>query len=219
MNRHLTLSIVCFFILILQAKSQGIIEFVENKGQWDSKVKYRGMLNSGAFFLRDGGFTVLQHNPNDIQALAEKVHGIRPETGQSKDGSVTVNSHSWNVDFIGASPQMRIAADKQVSSNNNYFIGDDPSKWASECKIYQGITMKNIYPNVDVRYYSNNGGMKYDIIVHPGGDLSRIAMKYSGADKLEIKNKELIIGTSVGNLKELNPYKNHRLTLTNLKAE
>src|SRR5258708_37139076 len=66
--------------------------------------------------------------------------------------------------------------------------------------------MKNIYANVDVRYYTSNGMMKYDIIVHPGGDISRISMKYVGADKLEIKNKELVIGTSVGNLKELNPY-------------
>ena len=73
-------------------------------------------------------------------------------------------------------------------------------------KIYQGITVKDIYPNVDVRYYSNNGGVKYDLIIKPGADISRIALKYKGPDKLEIKNKELVIGTSVGELKELAPY-------------
>src|SRR5262249_44501647 len=40
----------------------------------------------------------------------------------------------------------------------------------------------------------------------PGADISRIALKYNGADRLEIKNKELVIKTSVGDLKELSPY-------------
>ena len=48
--------------------------------------------------------------------------------------------------------------------------------------------------------------MKYDLIVHPGGKVSDIALKYDGANKIEIKNKELVIGTSVGELKELSPY-------------
>ncbi|MGZ8517581.1 MAG: DUF7948 domain-containing protein, partial [Chitinophagaceae bacterium] len=99
-----------------------------------------------------------------------------------------------------------IIADKPVPSYNNYFIGDDPSKWATDCKIFQGITLKNVYPNIDVRYYSGNGSVKYDLIVHPGGNPADIALKYDGADALEIKNKELIIKTSVGELKEHNPY-------------
>ena len=27
----------------------------------------------------------------------------------------------------------------------------------TNCQIYQGITLKNVYPNIDVRYYTNNG--------------------------------------------------------------
>ena len=50
------------------------------------------------------------------------------------------------------------------------------------------------------------GAVKYDLIVKPGADISTIALKYDGPDKLELKNKELIIKTSVGNLRELNPY-------------
>ena len=44
--------------------------------------------------------------------------------------------------------------------------------------------MKNVYPNVDVRYYSNAGAVQYDLIgAKPGADISRIALKYDGADK------------------------------------
>ena len=47
------------------AMAQGNIEFIENKGQWDSRVQYKGEVSNGAFFIRSGGFTVVQHNPVD----------------------------------------------------------------------------------------------------------------------------------------------------------
>ncbi|MEP6926923.1 MAG: PKD domain-containing protein, partial [Ginsengibacter sp.] len=48
--------------------------------------------------------------------------------------------------------------------------------------------------------------LKYDFIVHPGADVNNIAMRYSGADKIGVKNKQLVISTSLGENKELSPY-------------
>lgn len=207
MIRNHILSILLLLTGFITARSQGVIEFVENKGQWDSKVQYRGIVNYGAFFIRNGGFTVLQHNPADIGRLSDMVHGHGNSSApQARINPVTVNSHSWNVDFIGASPAMRIIPDKAISSYNNYLIGNDPSKWASNCKVYQAITLQDVYPNVDVRYYTSEGTLKYDIIAKPGADISRIAMRYTGVDNIEVKNKELITSTSVGSMKESSPY-------------
>ena len=180
------------------------IEFVENKGQWDQQIKFAGKINGGAFYVQPKGFQVLQHNIDDWKKISESFHSHRGKS--SLNSSFILHSHSYRVQFVNGKENPEIIPDKPQPGYNNYFIGNDPSKWAGGCKIYQGITMKNVYPNVDVRYYSSNGAVKYDIIVYPGADVSKIAMKYTGADKLEIKNKELIIGTSVGNLKELSPY-------------
>ena len=57
----------------------GNIEFVENKGQWDSRVNFKGEMSTGAFFLQKTGFTVLLHNPADLQKLA--LHGVVPPAG------------------------------------------------------------------------------------------------------------------------------------------
>ncbi len=65
---------------------------------------------------------------------------------------------------------------------------------------------KNVYPNIDVRYYSEGGRLKYDIMVNPGGNANDIVMQYDGADKLSIKNSELVVKTSVGDVRELYPY-------------
>ncbi|HVZ55084.1 MAG TPA: PKD domain-containing protein [Chitinophagaceae bacterium] len=203
---------LCLLLTLLVAKAQyGNIEFIENKGQWDRQVKFRGNVPSGAFFVRSTGFTVLQHNPGDLRLLLDRLHSHGyGSSGQlrSIDDSdkIVLHSHAYQVDFQGASPDIEVIPDKPLDTYNNYFLGNDPAKWASNCRVYQGITVKNIYPNVDVRYYTQNGSLKYDIIARPGADISRIAMKYTGADKLAIRNKGLSITTSVGEVKEMAPY-------------
>jgi hypothetical protein len=48
--------------------------------------------------------------------------------------------------------------------------------------------------------------LTYDIIAKREPISVKIALKYDGVDKLQVKNKELVIGTSVGELKESSPY-------------
>ncbi|HLF47405.1 MAG TPA: PKD domain-containing protein [Chitinophagaceae bacterium] len=202
-NYHIAL-ILALLTTTLHAQT-GNIEFIENKGQWNDQVKFKSDIPAGNFFIRSSGFTVLQHNENDLKQLQEviKGHQVIPN---GKSSSLILRSHAYHVDFLDASPHYEIIPDKLQTYYNNYFIGNDQSKWAANCKIYQGVTLKNVYPNVDVRYYTENGRMKYDIVVKPGADLKKIALKYTGADKLEIKNKELLVKTSVGEVKEMDPF-------------
>lgn len=182
------------------------IEFVENKGQWDPQVKFMSNVGTGAFYLQKTGFTVIQRNEKDLNRLMEKSHGSNGEQ-RRYSGQDVVNSNVYNVEFINANPSPEILPDKQTPSVNNYFIGDDKSKWATNCKIYKGVTYKNMYPGIDVRYYTDaTGKLKYDLIVQPGADVDKIALKYSGINKLSVKNKELVINTSVGENRELDPY-------------
>lgn len=202
----LTLALLSAFLTIF-GQSYNNIEFIQNKGQWDSQVLYMGNVSNGAFFLREGGFTMVQHNPVDFANLARFIHNQRSDGNLIKPGDqITVRSHAWNVDFLGASKSIKQIPEKVIPTYNNYFFGNDPSKWAGDCKIYQAITLKDVYPDIDVRYYTDNGFLKYDIIVKPGGNVSNIALKYNGVDKLQVKNKELLLSTSVGELKESSPY-------------
>lgn len=159
-----------------------------------------GQVSNGAFFVQRDGFTVLQHNGEDWDRLHQATHR------RGSNGDLTVRSHAYRVEFMNANLKAQILPDKALPTYNNYFIGDDPSKWASACRLFQGITIKDIYPNIDIRYYSDRGMLKYDLLVHPGARISDIAMRYEGVDKLEIKSRELVIGTSVGELKEMAPY-------------
>ncbi len=197
------------------------LQFIQNKGQWDNKVNFKSDIPNGAFYLERTGFTVVMHSEKDMETFAEQMHGHLekdakvaaraaqpgpPPPVKINDNPVTIRSHAYKVNFVNSSSLVEVIPEKALPTYNNYFIGSDQSKWQGNCKIYQVVTYKDIYPNIDVRYYTDKGTLKYDLIVHPGGNIEDIALKYEGADKLSIQNKELVIGTSVGDVKELYPY-------------
>jgi gliding motility-associated-like protein len=187
------------------------MEFVENKGQWHSNVNYKGDFKTGAFFLENKGFTVVLHQSEDIQRLSIAVHGHDDENTDNISKPINnippvVHSFAYKVKFLGATSNVQQIPDKKLPTHNNYFIGDDPAKWAGDCSVYTAITYSNIYPNIDIRYYSDAGKLKYDFIVKPGGNPDYIAMQYDGPKDVIIKDKELIITTPVGDVRELYPY-------------
>jgi gliding motility-associated-like protein len=201
-NRIISLSALFTTLLFVAERSYSQIQFIENKGQWDSRATFMSPIGNGKVFLENKGFTVLQHNQKDMDAVRAKMHG-ELRTGDTP----TLHSHAYKVEFLNANPKPIILPDKALPGLSNYFIGNDRTKWGSGCKTYQGVTYKDVYPGIDIRYYADGGGrLKYDIIAYPGSDISKIALKYEGADKLELKDKELLIKTSVGDNKELEPY-------------
>jgi gliding motility-associated-like protein len=177
------------------------IEFVENKGQWDPRVKFKGQISVGNLFLEKGGFTTLLYHPDDLARLNMDHHG---KGGGGK--SDILRSHAYRVRFLGGNDQVVLTPDKPLPGYNNYFIGNDPTKWASGCKVYQGVTYHDLYPGIDIRYYTNNGQLKYDLIIHPGADVNRIRMRYDGVNRLSKKKEQLIASTSVGEVTQLEPY-------------
>lgn len=194
-------------------------------------------MGNGAFFLQNGGFTVLLHHPEDLikrtnhthshqgsgggsngtKQLGSKADGFSPvEAGGSgsyqiqsnKDGSedLTMRSHAYRMVLVGMNPNAVAEPEKQQSGYNNYFIGTDTAKHASNCRIFGAVTYKNVYPNIDMRYFTDEGTLKYEFVIHPGGDPSRIAMQYEGASKLTVSKGELVVKTTVGEVREMPPY-------------
>ena len=81
----LSTAIALIPILTLEAQNYANIEFIENKGQWDSKVKFKGEVDAGAIFVRAGGFTILQHNQQDLNVIQEMLHNHPLGGGNEKN--------------------------------------------------------------------------------------------------------------------------------------
>jgi hypothetical protein len=207
-------TIFCLLIITLMVFpffSEAQMGFTENKGQWDQKVLLKSTNGNNTLFLLKDGYTVLMQDANDRLELSEYYHGHYKQNGvtqknKQQDIPPVVKAHAYKVKFINANPNATITKEKSLPGYENYFIGNDPLKWATGCKSYEAVTYNNIYDGIDFVYYVKDGYLKYDLIVHPGSDLSKIQLQYEGASSLNINNGQLTVGTTVGNVQELQPY-------------
>lgn len=210
-------------LVAFNAKAQNYsnLELVENKGQWPAQVKFKASTTTGAFFLQSDGYRMVLNNREDLQAMADYYHGHSHDRKKDSfvyaksaktDETIKLRSHAYDMKFLHANANPQIIPDKALDTYNNYFIGNDPKQWASFCRIFQAVTHKNVYPGVDVRYYTSEGQLKYDIIVNPGASIDKIAMYFDGVTGLEVRNERLVIKTTVDEVQELKPYTYQPLT-------
>lgn len=81
----------------------------------------------------------------------------------------------------------------------NYFLGNDQTKWASNVPLYGNVVINEIYPGINVKYYFDGSNIRYDYIVKPGADISKLRIKFEGQESVRINESgELVIKTSLG---------------------
>ncbi len=196
---HILFFLICF---ASQINAQSYIEFVENKGQWDSNILYNGQINNGQIAFTQNGYKIVQYDAQQLNNFEAEEH----LKGTAK--SLLINGHSWEVSFLNSKIKPEIITAKKTEGYLNYLIGNDQSKWGRDCKAFTSLTYNDIYPNVDVNYYSSNGSLKYDLIVKPGGEVKDIKLAYKGVNKLTLNTKtgNLQIQTSIGIFEEFAPY-------------
>src|SRR5688572_12373661 len=69
---------------------------------------------------------------------------------------------------------------------SNYFLGDDPRAWRRGVPHYARVRYVEVYPGIDLVYYSADGELEYDFLLAPGADAARIRMSYEGAHAMHV---------------------------------
>ena len=167
------------------------MSFVENKGQWDAQVHY---------VAKAGGLNMWVTE----QGLVMDYHQFVPEANQTRD---PMDRH-WRPKGTVYGDVVRMTLDKaqptalsgqtKLKGDENYFIGNDPSRWASSCHRYTEAMAESPYPGISVRYYFDQGSPRYDLVVKPGADASEVAFKVEGVQGLRVRED--------GNLELSTPY-------------
>ncbi len=70
-------------------------------------------------------------------------------------------------------------------SRSNYFIGNNPDQWISNVPHYTSVEYENVYPNIDLIYYFNQGQIEFDFVVNPGADPQDIELLFSGVKQCQ----------------------------------
>lgn len=203
-------SFLCFFFTafaennpkVVHTHADSGLSFIENKGQWHSNVLYKIPFNGvNAVFLEQGLFTYVYHDPK----TEEELHDL-PHKPLAEQTAYRLKGHAYKVYFEGANREATLLPFGKHSDYENYFIGNDPQKWASHVGLYEGVVYKNLYPSIDLRTLGQGQNFKYEFVVQPGGNTTTISLNYEGTQGMYLKNNDLVIQTSVGNIVEQRPY-------------
>jgi hypothetical protein len=177
------------------------LEFIENKGQWDSRSRYEAQLPGGRLFAEANGLTfslLADGGP------ARRGHGAGKAAPPPADS--TVRGHALKLRFEGAAPAA-VTATAPTTEHRNYFLGSDAKRWAHDVRSFRELRYSELWPGVSARVYeSADQRLEYDFVLAPGARPGAIALRHDGADGLRLDAAgNLLVRTSVGTITERAP--------------
>ena len=186
------------------------INFNENRGQWPDSVLYKADFPLGQALVTSHGMIVGTYDANAYaahNAQYERKEKAEHDGLKFNEEEVKVPGHGWLMNFVNHSNAMHIEGKSKHNEYYNYFEGKDATKYANNVGSYQEIWYRNVYDNVDVRYYpSATGSLEYDIVCNPGFNKNDIGIQLTGIDKMYLKsNGHLVLQTSVGDMEFPSP--------------
>ena len=205
--KPIKLVLLTFLFVFLSEKMSGqdalVFPFEENKGQWAQDFYYKLKLRWGkVYFEKDKIVTETW----DQAAKKEILHCLHDKLTTCEATKTPLKQHAFEVKFLNSSANCKITSHIPSLDYSNYFIGTDSSKWKSKVRGYESITYEDVWPQINIHYYTNEGFLKYDILLQKGANPAQIKLQYSGQEKLKLKNNVLTVVTSVGEITELAPF-------------
>ena len=191
----------------IQQMNQMPLAFTKNMGQWDDRVLFRA--NSGGatmWFTKEGityQFTrrIDRSGAVSVPGLANAVRSYDTADRFSQEEDL-VEQMILTAKFVGSNPNPEIIAEGQMEYKCNYFLGNDPTKWHADVPNYEAITLKDIYPGIDLKYSGDGAGQAaYEFVAAPGADIAQIKVAYEGAEETSIDaDGRMIVRTKWGDM-------------------
>jgi len=188
--------------------------FIENKGQWDGEVRFLTKMGGMNAWITNQGVVF------DFYRIEKEGDRIEEDFGRGTDPTfrepekVRRYGHVVKMNFVfphrsestvqKSKPAFRSL--DQKTAYHHYFLGNDPSRWARFVPLYGEVIVESAFGGtsasgggIDIRYYYEPGGLRYDFIVHPEARVEDIAFTLEGTDGVWIDgNGDLVMLTILG---------------------
>lgn len=191
-----------FSSIALQAKEL----FIKNSGQlFDAKGEF---LDEVLYVIKNQGYDVyFQHGK-----ISYVFHRMDKVNEKSSDNFLPqeyiAKSYRVDMEFLDAAPTHSIEGVKEQVIHHRYL----KKKVVTIENGHEEIIYCNLYEGVDLRFYMEQGGLKFDFVVKPGANSNQIRYKYLGAKDLRVTPETIKVITPIGDLKEQIPevYQHYR---------
>ena len=176
------------------------LRFTENKGQWKDQILFRAHLDGGSLFLEKDGLLFDFYDKKKYRSLH---HGgyIR---GLYKD--MNLACHAYKLFFDGANPNPVVMKQQKGKDYENFYLGNDQSKWQHHVNNYHQVWLKDLYRGIDYEVITAANGIKYNFHVAPSASPADIKMRYEGVNKMRLRDGALYVDLQINGVKEQRPF-------------
>lgn len=153
--------------------------FEANRGQAGSPESFIARGRGCSFFVAptEAALTLAKYDvPPD---------GSRAERGDAGRGRIT-QTQTLHFEFLGADARAEASGVGELAGKVNYLLGNDPAQWRAGLSLFAQVRIKKLYPGVDLVYYGNQQRLEYDFVVAPKSDPRAVAIRVTGADKIQV---------------------------------
>ncbi|OGD22760.1 MAG: hypothetical protein A2W03_03275 [Candidatus Aminicenantes bacterium RBG_16_63_16] len=173
--------------------------FIPNEGQLDGKV---------AFYIQ-GGDKIVYFTPGGVTfslGQSQKMNVGNEGTASGKLPSVKENAPARNwvvkLHFVGSNDKVKPVGEDKTGGVISYFKGK-PKDWQAGLPAYSRIVYRDLWPGIDLAYSGTANRLKYEFIVHPGADPSRVRLAYRGVEGISVDQEgRLEVRTPAGGFKD-----------------
>jgi hypothetical protein len=174
--------------------------FYENRGQIADEtgrvvddIKYYAFYRGARVYFTPTGWHIVY---SVIDAASEEEHvsearGVAAadmlppdEFAEEMHHLPAMQRYLMSVTLVGMRPDVEIEATGLQSRYLNYYLAHCPDG-ITRVAAWSGLRYRNVYDNIDLVLYAAREGLKYEFVVHPGGNVADIRMRHEGYDAFE----------------------------------
>ncbi len=154
------------------------LQFIPNRGQMDGRVAYYVQGRDKTIYFTAEGLTFVL-----VRWAAEN----GKENSGALQASEPRTESRWVVklDFVDSDKNVKPVGLEKSGAAVSYFKGK-PEEWNTGIAACSKIAYRDLWPGIDLVYSGTINRMKYEFVVHPGADPSRIKLAYRGAERVAL---------------------------------
>lgn len=180
------------------------LPFVENQGQWDSRIRFRADLFSGALLVTEEelAYNLVYAGSGRVELSA----GVEdwPASDPTSRRTLVLKEKFLAADGqeLSLTPAGKEAAGTAVS----YFNSPIPTSWRRRLPSYSSLKLGRIYPGIEVELKATAGNVEKVFYLAPGARVEDVSIKVEGVDALSLSdNGRLVLNSQAGPLEMVKP--------------
>lgn len=178
--------------------------FTENKGQWPEQVLFVVSLSNQQIFFEGSGIKIHEYqsvcgsNYDGDRDMIHEHHALNPHRSYIH--------HVYEIQYGTRLKESQFRPLVKSSYYENFIKGPEASARSDSVYSYRELIIERVYPKIDMHWYVTERGLKFDWIIHAGGDPQTIQINYNHLDGLALdKQGDLILHHSLGSTRESAP--------------